>query len=392
VIPHELESLLEPLERFEAIRRTAVRHGDRLADLSYANPYEGARRGVREALRAALDDERALDLQYTPFGGAVLSRRAVADSLRDAHGIDFAFGDVVLTPGAAAALQLALRTASAPGGEVLVPVPCWHDYPLYARFAGLEPRLIQAEPATLGIDLEALAAAASGRTGAVLLSHPANPTGRAYDPGFLTALGDELRRIEDRHGCELTLIADETHRDFADPDEYRSAAHHFDRTILVYSFGKYHHVQGQRLGYAAVSPLHPRRDEVARELVRWTRVTGFVTPTALMQRAIPRLLALHHDRAGLAEARERVVAGLAAAGCDAVTPGCTLFVYARTPRAFADDFGFASELARRGVLVLPAPVFHHHGHFRVALTGTSWMIDRALNAIEEVADVPARAS
>lgn len=44
MISPELMSLLEPLERFELIRRRVARLGDRLCDLSYANPYEGPKR------------------------------------------------------------------------------------------------------------------------------------------------------------------------------------------------------------------------------------------------------------------------------------------------------------------------------------------------------------
>ena len=86
-----------------------ARLGDRLCDLSYANPYEGVRQGARQALRETLDDERPLDLQYAPFGGQTLARRAAADALRESHDLPFAGEDVVLTPGAMSALQLALQ-------------------------------------------------------------------------------------------------------------------------------------------------------------------------------------------------------------------------------------------------------------------------------------------
>jgi aspartate/methionine/tyrosine aminotransferase len=98
VIPPVFEELLEPLEKFEAIRRKAARLGKRLCDLSYANPYEGVVDAVRAAIRESLDDERLLDLQYSPFGGQTLVRRAVADKLTQSHGSDFSLRDVVLTP------------------------------------------------------------------------------------------------------------------------------------------------------------------------------------------------------------------------------------------------------------------------------------------------------
>jgi aspartate aminotransferase len=384
VIEPELEALLEPLERFEAIRRRAARLGDRLCDLSYANPYEGARRAARAALSEALEGERMLDLQYAPFGGQTLARRAVGDALRESHGLPFAFDDVVLTPGAMSALQLALRACCEPDGEVVIPVPCWLDHPLYARFVGLRPRLVPLSGARFDLDAEAIADALAPRTCALILTHPANPTGRNYPAKTLLELGEVLRRGEADVGCRVTLIADEVHRDFLPPEEYRSAAGFYERTIIVYSFGKYHFMQGQRLGYLAVSPEHPEREALRRELVRWTRITGVATPTALMQRALPRLLDLRHDHEVLDGWRERLVAGLRQAGYDVVEPQGTLFIYARTPPGHGDDFSFISKLAAKGVVALPASVFHHSGFFRLSLTGSDEMLARALPVLEEL--------
>ncbi|HEX5146491.1 MAG TPA: aminotransferase class I/II-fold pyridoxal phosphate-dependent enzyme [Conexibacter sp.] len=387
MIPAELELLLAPLERFEGVRRRAARLGDRLIDLSFANPSAGERPGVRAALRETLDDVRALDLQYTPTGGSVLSRRAAADALASSHALPFAVRDVTLTPGATAALQLALRTAGRRGGEVLIPAPCWLDHPLYARAVGLEPRLVPARSDDLSLDLDALRAAASARTCAVLLSVPGNPTGRRCDPRTLSALGAALGEIERTHGTEVTLIADETHRDY-EAAPYASACAHHARTLVVYSFGKYHLLQGQRLGYAAVSPRHPRRDDAGRELVRWARIAGVAAPTALMQRALPRLLALRHDLSQLSAARALTVDGLRAVGCEPVTPDATLFVYARVPDGWPGDEAFAAALARRGVLVLPAALFHHAGFVRLAMTEPADRLERALERIGDVAAHP----
>jgi aspartate aminotransferase len=384
MIPAELEQLLQPLERFESIRRRVVRLGDRLCDLSYANPYAGAEQAVRAAIRSALDDERLLDLQYSPFGGQTLARRAVADALRASHGLPFTFNDVILTPGAMSALQLALLTSRRADGEVVIPVPCWLDYPLYARATGLRPVLVPLAPDSFELDVAAVADAVSERTCAVLLSHPANPTGRNYGPAQLAALAEALRHAEERLGRELTLIADETHRDFTDAGSYHSAAGFWERTMVIYSFGKYHFVQGQRLGYAAVSPRHPARRQTAAELVRWTRITGVATPTALMQRAVPRLLALQHDQAWLPRWRRRLVQQLSRDGYTVVQPDATLFVYARTPPGY-DDFDFVTELASEGVLVLPAPVFHHAGYFRLSLTGSEEMLEAALPILKRFA-------
>jgi aspartate aminotransferase len=65
-----------------------------------------------------------------------------------------------------------------------------------------------------------------------------------------------------------------------------------------------------------------------------------------------------------------------------VQPDATLFVYVRNPTE-ANDFEFVEQLVARGVLVLPAPVFHHDGYVRLSLTGSQQMLDRALEALSD---------
>ncbi len=384
MISPELQDLLEPLERFESIRRKVARLGDRLVDLSYANPYGGIQEQAKAVLREVLDSERLLDLQYSPFGGKTQVRRAVADSLRESHALPFAYNDVVLTPGAMAGLQLALRVAGGTGDEVIIPVPCWLDYPLYARSLGLVPITVPLASNTFDIDLGAVAEAISDRTCAVLFSQPSNPTGRSYGSVAMSELAEVLGRAEQRFGRRVTLISDETHRDFVLDDGFWSPCAYWDRTVLVYSFGKYHFMQGQRLGYVAISPNHPSRRSLSEELVMWTRITGLATPTALMQGAVPALLSLRYDQGWLVKWRKRFVEELSAAGYVVTPPDATMFVYVQTPSSY-DDFEFTEELAAAGLLVLPAPVFHHRGYFRLSLTGSEAMLERALPILERFA-------
>lgn len=378
MISPELLSLLEPLERFELIRRRVARLGNRLCDLSYANPYEGAQENAKQAIRAALEDERPLGLQYSPFGGQTLARRAVADSLRAGHGLQFTFSDIVLTPGAMAALQLAMRVSGEPGDEIIMPVPCWLDYPLYARYLGFVPVLVPLERGTFELDATAIGRAVSPRTCAVLLSTPNNPTGRNASKSVLQELASALHAAEAQTKRSVTVIADETHRDFTLEGQFSSLAESVDRAMVIYSFGKRHFMQGQRLGYVGVSPRHPERHDVSEELVRWTRITGIATPTALMQRAVPSLLALEADGAmSIAKWRHRMRTELSLLGYVVVDADATMFLYVQTPPG-RDDFDFIEDLASEGVLALPAPCFHHEGYFRLALTASESMLHRAL--------------
>jgi aspartate aminotransferase len=194
-----IEELLSAQERVDALRQEAtLRSGSALCDLAYANSYDGAPKEVLAALTAAIQPSRPLDLQYTPYGGSTLARRLVGDALTASHGTRFHFRDVVLTPGAMAALNVVFRSvADGTRGEVLVVTPCWLDYPLYLENLGLEARMVPVDPRTLRLDLGRIEAALSPRTRAIVLSQPANPTGLLYSAGAVA--GSALRsRFHDR--------------------------------------------------------------------------------------------------------------------------------------------------------------------------------------------------
>ena len=61
-----------------------------------------------------------------------------------------------------------------------------------------------------------------------------------------------------------------------------------------------------------------------------------------------------------------------------------MFVYVETPPGY-DDMDFVAELAGKGVLALPAPVFHHRGYFRLSLTGSEHMLRQATPILKELA-------
>jgi aspartate aminotransferase len=374
---------LEPQERFEALRRDAERrHGRTLADLSYANAVDGPTSAVKEALREALEAVRATDLQYTPYGGSTLTRREVARALGRSHDLPFHYRDVILTPGAMAALNVAFRVAQAgdEGAEALVVTPCWIDYPLYLAHLGIEAKLVPSPP-SLRLPLDAIRAALGPRTRMVVLAQPSNPTGILHRRDEL----DALARLLDEAPGRPMLISDECHRDVVFGDaRFVSPAAAYDRTLVVYSFGKSLFMQGQRIGYVAVSPRMPEREAMARELERACRYMGFCTPTALMQTAIRRLLRLPVDVAPIARRRGVLLDALRAMGYEVPAGEATFFVYPRIPSG-EDDFAFCGRLAEEGVLAMPAAVFHHRGHFRLSLTASDGTIDRALPVLARAA-------
>jgi aspartate aminotransferase len=370
----ELDPLLAPQRRFDELRRTTLmRAGSDFADLAYGNSYGGPERAVIDAMHRALDEAGELDLQYTPYGGSTVTRRLVAQDLSKALGLRFGFRDIVMTPGAMAALNIVLRAVRESGRtEVIVPVPCWLDYPLYLENLGLQARFVPVHRDSLRLDLAAIEAALSERTGAVLLMQPVNPSGLLHSDTELRALAEMLGALRE----PPLLVSDETHRNIRFDDRpFVSPASFWPRTCIVHSFGKALQMQGQRIGYVAVSPSSPERAHTVEMLETLCRVMGFCTPTSLMQLAIRELIAHRPDWTALGERRRLALEALRAGDYEVVPSDATYFLYPRTPSG--DDWSHAEKLAREGVLVLPAPVLHHRGHFRIALTCTDAMLEKA---------------
>lgn len=384
-LPSAVAAFAAPQERFEKLReRTLRRRPGHVHDLAYANIQDGAPPDVVAAIRGALDSERALDLQYTPYGGATLTRRIVAQRLGTVGARVFGWRQVVMTPGAMAGLNIVFRAMRREGrtDDAVVVTPCWLDHPLYLAQLGYRPRLVPCDATTLRLDIDAIARALTPDTRLVVLSQPANPTGLVYSATELSALGEALRAAP----SPPLLVSDECHRDvvFAAHAPMASPAAHYAATCIVYSFGKSWFMQGQRVGYVAVSPALPDAAAFAERLVTWCRVLGFCTPTALMQLAVRALAGRAPDVTAIVRRRARAVARLRAAGYDLVPSEGTFFLYPRVPLGM-DDFAFAERLAEDGVLVLPAALFHHRGHVRLSLTARDSDVDAALDVLTAVA-------
>jgi aspartate aminotransferase len=372
----EIERYLTTQERFEELRqRTSLRAGKNLCDLSYANSYDGPPPDVTRAIRDCLDTGRTLDLQYTPYGGSTTTRRLIARQLSATHGEHFNWRDVVLTPGAMAALNVLFRLARRDGepNEVIVVTPCWLDYPLYLANLDMTPVMVPPAADITGLNLEGIELALTRHTRAVIISQPNNPVGTIYSPTQLRGLSALLETSEPRP----LLISDECHRDIVfEPDLFSSPLEYYDATCVVYSFGKSLFMQGQRIGYAAVSPRVPDRASVARQLERLCRTMGFCTPTSLMQLAVRELLTAKPDLKQVQLRRQQMLDALQSSGYEVTPSQATFFLYARSPDE--DDFAFAECLARHSVLVLPSSIFHQEGYFRISLTASDDMVARAL--------------
>jgi aspartate aminotransferase len=370
-------ALLQPLEDFSRLHaRTVRRFGATTIDLSYPNPRSCGDDRAYQLLGDLAAHASVSELQYTPFGGLTRTRRNIAGALARRFGLPLSFRDIVLTPGAAAALRVACEVLFGQEDQVILIAPCWMDYPVYLRSLGISAALVRSA-AGKHLDLEAIEAAWTPATRGVIISQPACPTGVVYTEDELQGLASLLNAMGSRYGRPPVLISDEVHRDTVWSGAcFTTPLSIYPDSLSVYSFGKAWSMQGQRIGYMALSPGMSQRQALAIALERAMRVTGHCAPTALMQQTASRLASLVPGTGDLASvqlfARER----LAAAGYEIVPADATGFVYVRAPGD--DEAGFASRAADHGVLVMPSGIFHEPGYFRIALNIGHPQLDQAV--------------
>ena len=372
-----LAPLLDPQERLDRLSATAFRRfGPRLIDLSYANPHDGPTGEVLSILARATEESKGLSLQYTPVAGRTAARRAVAAQLTRRFALPFDAQDIILTAGAMPALNIVSRGLFGPGDEVIVLTPAWQDYPLYLRNLNIPIRLVPLR-GDKHLDLEAIRAAIGPATSGLILSQQCCPTGVVYPREEIEGLAAILSAAEARYGGPIYIVSDEVHRDVAwGTRPFHSPLQSYASSVSIYSFGKAFAIQGQRIGYIAISPAMPGLNEIRTTIERCVRVMGFGHPTSIMQRAMMDLLDLTPDVAALSRAQRTVRGALTSFGYEVCDADATFYVYVKSP--IADDFHFAELLASRGVLVVPSTMFHDPGYLRLSLTAREQALTTAL--------------
>lgn len=232
--------------RVARLARELKERGVDVIDLSVGEPDFSSPVGAVRAASQALENGFT---RYTANTGILPLREALAESYHRRYGSSWTPGEVMVTVGAKMGLfELALALFQ-PGDEVVLPAPYWVSLPEQIRFSGAEPVLVDASPVD-GFRLhgEALIAAMTERTRAVLLNTPCNPTG-----GTIGA--EDLRLLVETCACRgIVLIADETYERFVYGDgvslSAASLASEFPETVVVVgSFSKTYAMTGWRLGY-----------------------------------------------------------------------------------------------------------------------------------------------
>lgn len=379
-------SVAEALERaswirrmFEAANRLREERGaDAVADLSLGNPCNEPPREFFEALSEESSARTGLRHRYMTNAGYPGVRAAVAAHLQRRTGLPYAAEDICMSVGAAGGIQLLLKTFIEPGDDVILPTPCFVEYPFYLENFQAGACLIPCRPDFLP-DVARIEDACTATTKVVLVNSPNNPTGRIYPERFWQDLGRALAGCSARVGHPIALVVDDPyHHLYYTPQPPPEPARYYDQVYYVTSFSKDLGLAGERIGYVAIHPGAADRAEVARALPFALRALGQVNAPALFQRVAERLIDLPRDdvRAFYRPRRDLVDAALREAGLDAPPLEGAFYAFPRSPEP--DDLVFCRRMLDRGLVVVPGTAFGTPGRFRISYAVDMPTLERAM--------------
>ena len=368
----------------EGARLKAQIGAEKVYDFSIGNPNLPPPDKFSEVLRQTVESCGLGDHCYMPQSGYPQVCRSIADYLSDEQGVAVSENEVVMTCGAAGALNVILKTLLDPGDEVLLTLPVFVDYGAYVDNHGGVPRIVPCQ-ADFTLDLEAISKAITDRTKAIIINSPNNPSGQIYSAESLTALGQVLELGGRAHGRTIYLISDEPYRKIVfDGYQVPGIFKAYPESFIATSYSKDLSIPGERIGFAAVNPQARYKSEIMTGMKLANRILGFINAPALMQRVVACLQGLSVDINEYLRKRDLLCDGLSDAGYDFVKPKGSFYLFPRTP--IADDIAFVRALQQEMILTVPGAGFRCPGYFRIAFCVSDQTIIASMPGFKRVMD------
>jgi aspartate aminotransferase len=354
---------------------------EKVFDFSIGNPSLEPPVEFKRALRQVAAEEVAGDHGYMPNAGYLETRQVVAQALSRDQGVPLTADHIIMTCGAAGALNVICKVLLEPGDELLVPTPCFVEYRIYADNANGVAKFVMTND-DFSLDLAAMRDAVTERTKIVLVNSPNNPTGKVYNEASIRGLAELLEDRSRAYGKDIYLVSDEPYRDIIyDGITVPSILSAYRNSIIASSYSKSLSLAGERIGYLAVNPAISDVEEVMGGLILFNRTLGFVNAPALMQRVIAKIQGVTVDVEEYRRKRGLLCDGLSSIGYEFIKPDGTFYLFPKAPGG--DDIEFVRALTKRKILTVPGSGFGWPGNFRIAFCVDDATIVNSMRGFEE---------
>lgn len=355
----------------EGARLKAQFGADQVCDFSLGNPDLPPPAQYQEAVRRITAAETPGSHGYMANNGYAFVREAVAKQIGAEQDLPLCQDEILMTVGAAGAINVTMKALLDPGDEVIILAPFFVEYNFYVDNHGGVTKIVNTAP-DFSLDLAAIEAAITPKTKAIIINSPNNPTGQIYSAAELAGLAGVLAKA----GQTVYLISDEPYRKIVyDNHTVPSIFKAYQNSLIVSSYSKDLSLPGERIGYIAVHPEIEGKGQLLGAMTLANRILGFVNAPALMQRVVAELQGITVDTSIYGRRRELFCKVLSEAGYEFVPPKGAFYMFPKSP--IADDAQFVGLLAEEKILGVPGRGFGMPGYFRLAFCVEDAVISRS---------------
>ena len=369
-----------PTSIFTVMSALAVKH--QAINLGQGFPDLDGPQSVRAVAAKALMDGPN---QYPLMRGVIELRQALCAHAAKFHGLSYDAGrEVLVTSGATEALAASIFGLVARGDEIVLIEPHYDAYRPIAEAAGAVVKTITLSPPGWRLTKEALAAAITPKTRAVLMNTPLNPVGRVFDAEEMQALADAVA------GSNAVVICDEVYEHLTFDGRKHIALASLpgmrDRVVRIGSAGKIFSLTGWKVGWV----MGPQA--LIDVIANVHQFLTFTTPGA-QQLGIAHGLTQEMDfplalTQRLQGNRDALAKGLQEIGFEVLPSEGTYFLTARIDGITNEkDLAFCERMVREaGVAVIPLSSFFAAGtpdiYVRFAFCKQRSLLDEALKRLK----------
>jgi aspartate aminotransferase len=348
----------------EGIKIKKLYGEDNVYDFSLGNPDTEPPKDLQRTLAETLLHPGKGMHRYMTNSGYEEVRSEIAEYLRELHGLPFNASHLFMTTGCAGGLNILLKSILNKGDEVLVPSPFFWEFKNYIENYGGIMKLVRSKE-DFQLDIERIERAITGKTKAVLLNSPNNPTGVVYSEKSLKDLAGLLKQKR-QGGQEIYIIADDAYRKIVyDGIKLPNMFKLYDLVMAVTSHSKDLALPGERIGYIAISPRIKERELMVSALMISMRALGFVNAPALFQRVVGKFQRTSVSIKDYQKKRDTLYGILMEAGFECIKPMGAFYMFPRSP--VPDELEFVRALQQEErIMVVPGRGFGKKGYFRIA--------------------------
>jgi len=313
---------------------------------------------------------------YMPNAGYPKVREKIAKHLSKKQNLQLKKENIILTCGAAGALNVIFKTILNPGEEVIVPQPFFVEYKFYIENHRGKMKPVKTN-GDFSLNINNIKKAITSKTKAILINSPNNPTGKIYQEKEVKNLAQILKPHK-----KVYLISDEPYRAIVyNKIKIPNILDYYPNSLVVNSFSKTLSLPGERIGYLIVSPKCYSFEAVISGATISNRILGYVNAPALMQKIAGSLINASPDLNKYTQRKNLFVKGLLDSGYNLVNPEGAFYIFCQSPTK--DDLKFVEHLQKYNILVVPGTSFGSPGYFRIAYCVPEKIIKKALPKFKE---------